>query len=220
VRRFERLNAPPYATYILIAVNVLVALWALAAAPGESARGTTDVQRDLGLFGPFIANGDWYRLITAGFTHSGLMHLVFNMLVVWQFGSLLEPALGRARFVALYFAALLAGSAGALVVEPDALTVGASGAAFGIVGAAAVGFQLRGVSIWNSGLGLMLGINLVITFAVPGISVGGHLGGLAGGALIGLAYFAPRDRITALPQSLSSAFLVASAAVFIASLAV
>ncbi len=177
------------ATLAIIGINVLVALWVLGQSQSNTLSGTNRAQIDLGLFGPFVADGEWYRLVTSGFTHAGVLHLAFNMLVIWQFGGMLEPALGKARFIGLYLAALLAGSAGALLLSPDALTVGASGAAFGLVGAAAVGFQRRGVSIWSTGIGMMLGINLVITFAVPGISVGGHLGGLAGGALVGLVYF-------------------------------
>ena len=89
------------------------------------------------------------------------------------------------RFGLLYFASLLAGSAGALLLSPNALTVGASGAAFGLMGALAVGMRLRGVDIWRTGIGTLLVINLLFTFAVPGISIGGHLGGLLGGVIAG-----------------------------------
>lgn len=199
-------------TIAIIAVNVLVGLWS-AARPGVGRLTGEQLTRlDLGLFGPLVAEGEWYRLITAGFTHGGLMHLAFNSIVIWQFGSLLEPAIGKPRFVALYIASLLAGSAGALLLSPDALTVGASGAAFGLVGAAAIGLHRRGVNIWSTGIGMMLVINLVITFAVPGISIGGHLGGLAAGAGIGSFYFWNRRGMPSILQSLAAAGGLAVAA--------
>lgn len=197
-------------TLAIIGINVLVALWVLGQSPGNGISGRSSGQVDLGLFGPFVADGEWYRLVTSGFTHAGILHLAFNMIVIWQFGTMLEPALGKARFIGLYIAALLAGSAGALLLSPDALTVGASGAAFGLVGAAAVGFQRRGESIWSTGIGMMLVINLVVTFAVPGISVGGHLGGLAGGALVGAVYFWDRRGPAKLVVSLGAAVVVSA----------
>jgi membrane associated rhomboid family serine protease len=111
--------------------------------------------------------------------------VALNMFVIWIAGAQLEPALGRTRFALLYFASLLAGSAGALLVSPDVLTVGASGAAFGLMAALAVGMRQRGIDIWRTGVGTLLVINLLFTFAAPGISVGGHVGGLIGGALAG-----------------------------------
>ncbi|MBV9839464.1 MAG: rhomboid family intramembrane serine protease, partial [Solirubrobacterales bacterium] len=98
---------------------------------------------------------------------------------------ILEPAIGRLNFAAVYFASLLAGSFGALLFQPDAPTVGASGACFGILGALIVVARERRISIWQSGLGLTLLINLVFSLSVKGISVGGHLGGLVGGAIAG-----------------------------------
>jgi membrane associated rhomboid family serine protease len=108
---------------------------------------------------------------------------------------LLEPILGRIRMVALYTAALLAGSFGALLHAPYIRTAGASGAVFGLVGAAFIGLRQRGVDVWRTDVGGLLGINLVLTFVVPGISIGGHLGGLAGGALVGAVMLrSPLDR--------------------------
>lgn len=133
-----------------------------------------------------LDQGEWWRLITAAFLHGSLIHLGMNMFVLWIVGAPVEQAIGRGRFLALYFVSGLAGSAGALVFSPNAITVGASGAIFGILGAALVLESQRSYVLGGQALGLIV-INLVLTFAIPNISVGGHLGGLAGGALSMLA---------------------------------
>jgi membrane associated rhomboid family serine protease len=121
------------------------------------------------------------------------------MFILFQLGLLLEPALGRLRFATLYVAALLGGACGALLLDPNALTAGASGAVFGLMAAAVLGLWRRGVDPFRTGIGGLLAINLLLTFVIPGISVGGHLGGLAAGAAAGAALFAtertPRDRV-------------------------
>ena len=104
------------------------------------------------------------------------------MLALWILGSLLEPALGHLRFGLVYFVSLLCGSFGALLMSPDALTVGASGAVFGLLAAAAIVARHRGLNLMESGLGLWLGLNLLITFTIPNISIGAHIGGLVGGS--------------------------------------
>ena len=136
-----------------------------------------------------VAEGEWWRLITGGFLHAGILHLGMNMLLLWILGGMLEPVLGRLRFVALYVASLLAGSMGVMLIEPTAATVGASGAIFGLMGAAVALQRSRGINPWQSGLGGLILINVLITFGVPGISVGGHPGGLVGGLVAGLAVF-------------------------------
>jgi membrane associated rhomboid family serine protease len=132
-----------------------------------------------------IAAGDWWRLITAAFLHGSIIHIGFNMVMLWWVGSPVEAALGRARFLGLYFASGLAGSAGALIADPNAVTVGASGAIFGILGAALVFERQRHYVLGGSATGIIV-INLVISFSVPNISYGGHIGGLVGGILCGL----------------------------------
>ena len=173
LRTYDR----PVVTIALIAINVLVYF-------GGSTR--AGFLADFGLFGPAVADGEWYRLITAGFLHGGLLHIGFNMYILWFLGNLLEPALGHLRFAALYFASLLAGSFGALVVSPTALTVGASGAVFGLMGAAFVMQRARGMDPMAGGIGPLILLNLAIGF-LPGlnISIGGHVGGLIGGAAAG-----------------------------------
>jgi membrane associated rhomboid family serine protease len=191
-QRARQWNAthPVVLTYVIVAVNVGVYL--LGSLPTGFFARTGVVQSELALFGPWVADGEWYRLVSSGFTHAGILHLAMNMLFIWQAGLLLEPALGRVRFALLYFASLLCGSAGALLVSPNALTVGASGAAFGMLGAAVVGLRMRGVPVMRTNLGTLLVLNLGITFLVPGISIGGHLGGLVGGTLVGAVLLRPR----------------------------
>jgi membrane associated rhomboid family serine protease len=191
----------PTLTYVLIGVIVLVQLGAMAS--GASATGSqfggSDLIRDGAVSQAAIADGEYYRLLTAGFLHAGLLHLAFNAFALYVLGSMLEPVVGKIRFAIIYFVSLLAGSFGALLIEPGALTVGASGAIFGLMGAAVVVLRNRGIAIMESGLGLWLGINLAFTFAIPGISIGGHLGGLIGGALAAFVMFDVRDRV-GMPQ--------------------
>jgi membrane associated rhomboid family serine protease len=191
----------PSLTYLLIGINVAVALGALLGGAGATggSLGRSSIIEEGGLFGPAIADGEVYRIVTSGFLHAGLAHLFFNMFSLYILGSLLEPAIGRARFAAIYFVSLLAGSFGALLLQPDGLTVGASGAIFGLMGAAIVVMRNRGISPMESGLGLWLGLNLLITFTIPNISIGGHIGGLIGGALAAALLFDLRDRIRMAP---------------------
>ena len=104
------------------------------------------------------------------------------MYILYWLGTMLEPSLGHWRFLALYFTSLLAGSFGALLLEPNAFTVGASGAVFGLMGAAFVLQRARGIDPMASGIGPVILFNLAISFVIPNISIGGHLGGLIGGA--------------------------------------
>jgi membrane associated rhomboid family serine protease len=129
--------------------------------------------------------GQWYRIVTSGFLHDGLIHIGFNMLILWLLGQQLEPALGRLRFALVYFVGLLAGSFGVMLLSPNEFTVGASGAVFGLFGAAVVLQRSRGINPFETGLGGLIVINLLITFTLPGISIGGHVGGLIGGAVAG-----------------------------------
>ena len=188
-------------TYVIIGICVALQLGEMAS--GASATGGSfggsSVTTNFGLFGPAVAQGEVYRLFTSGFLHAGLFHLLLNMYVLWILGTLLEPGVGRVRFTLIYVVSLLAGSFGALIVTPHALTVGASGAIFGLMGAAVVVLRHRGIDPMQSGLPLWIGINLVFSFAVPGISIGGHIGGLIGGALAAIVLFELPDRIRRLP---------------------
>ena len=187
----------PALTYLLIGLNVLVGLGAVlggASASGGSIGGSRLIAE--GAVSSFtIEQGEYWRLLTAGFLHAGFFHLFFNMFSLYILGGMLEPAIGRLRFALIYFVSLLAGSFGALLVEPDSLTVGASGAIFGLMGAAVIVMRNRGISLMESGLGIWIGLNLLITFTVPNISIGGHIGGLVGGGLAALILFDLRDSV-------------------------
>jgi membrane associated rhomboid family serine protease len=183
--RVRRWNAGNEALVTKAIVGVNVALFVLTALGGAGMGRGGNLQLELAIFGPAVAGGEWYRLFTSGFVHFGPLHLAFNMLILYRFGTLLEPALGRARMLALYTSALLTGSLGVMLLQPDGVTAGASGAVFGLVGAAAVGLRQRGHNLWQSGVGPLLAVNLVFTFAIPGVSIGGHVGGLIGGVLVG-----------------------------------
>ncbi len=108
------------------------------------------------------------------------------MVVLFILGRMLEPGIGGARFAAIYFVSLLAGAFGALLLDPDQLTVGASGAIFGLMAAAFVIARRRGMEALSNEIGVLVGINLLITFTIPNISIGGHLGGLIVGGLAAL----------------------------------
>jgi membrane associated rhomboid family serine protease len=197
----------PVLTYVLIGICVVAYIGQVAG--GASATGGgfggSRLLEEGAISRGAIADGEYWRLLTAGFLHAGFFHLLFNMFSLYILGSLLEPAIGRLRFALIYAVSLLAGSFGALLVEPDALTVGASGAIFGLMGAAVVVMRNRGISPLESGLGVWIGLNLLITFTVPNISIGGHIGGLIGGALAAFVLFDLRDAVrvpSALPNLL------------------
>jgi membrane associated rhomboid family serine protease len=161
---------------------VLISAAVFLAEPAIDSARDTPLWRDGALNGPLVAAGEWWRIITSGFLHANLMHVGFNCFLAYQLGLLLEPAIGRLRFGLVYVAGLVGGSLGALLLSsPGQFTLGASGAVFGLMGAAVVAMRSRGIDIFQTGIGALLLLNLFITFVIPGISIGGHLGGLAAG---------------------------------------
>jgi len=166
-----------------------------------------------------VGQGEWWRLVTSGFLHANLLHVGMNCLLLYQLGLLLEPLLGRLRFGLVYAVALLGGSFGALLLDPDALTVGASGAVYGLMGVALAVFRSRGISAFDTGLGGLLVLNLVLTFAVPGISVGGHLGGLAAGFVAG-TLLVPSRQVRLDPSAALSLTVALGAALVVGALVV
>lgn len=180
-------------TRTIIGLNLVIFVWVLFGTDRYIGGGVINGRElDMALSQFFIDNGEWYRLISSGFLHFGLLHVGMNMFLLWQLGALLEPALGRSRFALLYFVSMLGGAVGALALSPNALTGGASGAVFGLMAAASVGLQQRGVNPLKTGIGATLILNLLITFTIPGISIGGHLGGAIMGAVVGYAMLEPR----------------------------
>jgi membrane associated rhomboid family serine protease len=184
----------PIVTQVLIGINVLAYVAMLATRGADQwvfFRGA--------LYGEGVPTEPW-RIVTGGFLHSndipfGFIHLGMNMYFIWILGQMLERALGRVPFAALYMTALLGGSLGVVILEPSVLTVGASGAAYGLMGAAIVVARDRNIDLMRSGLVTTLGINLLLTFSIPGISIGGHLGGLVAGGLAGVVLVEGRKRL-------------------------
>jgi membrane associated rhomboid family serine protease len=169
-------------TRILVAINVLIYLTQLGGGAGINANSGWIFEHGA-LQGDLVAQGDWWRLITAAFLHYGPLHLGLNMLALWWLGGAVEGAIGSSRFLLLYLVAGLAGSAGALIWAPHAFTAGASGAIFGMLGAGLILEYLATGSLAGQFMTLIV-INLVFSYAVGGnISVGGHIGGLVGGVL-------------------------------------
>ncbi len=161
---------------------------------------------------PIADEHQYWRLITSGFLHENLLHIGFNMYLLYLLGTMLEPALGSVKFAAIYFTALLAGSLGVLLVTASP-SLGASGAVFGLMGAAAVELRARRMSVMESGIGLLIIINLAYSFAVPGISVGAHIGGLIGGAVAALAIRTADDRRHAWLGLIACALIAAASVV-------
>ena len=217
-----RSDAP--VTYSVIALCVAAFVGELAGGGTSAVEGGGTLIRDGGLVGfglsvdgPIgVAEGEWYRLITGAFLHAGVLHLGLNMFALYILGSLLEPALGSARFAGVYAASVLAGAFGALLLDPNEVTVGASGGVFGLMAAAFLIARNRGLDQLASQIGFFVVINLVFTFSIPNISVGGHLGGLLGGGLAALVFSALERRRLPNTAALEAAAMVAICAVAVA----
>jgi membrane associated rhomboid family serine protease len=184
------MSSTPQVTVALIAINVIVFL------AGGGGGGTFSEKGDLlgsGLQRAAnsqsieylgVAYGQWWRIVTGGFLHANFLHIAFNMYLLYLLGQMLEPALGHVRFALVYFVSLLTGSLLVLIVAPHSPTLGASGAVFGLMGAAAVEMRARQIPIMQSGIGVLILINLALSFTISGVSWQGHVGGLIGGALV------------------------------------
>jgi membrane associated rhomboid family serine protease len=212
VKTIRTVSARPVVTQALIAINVAVFIAEVAAGASLNGGGAGGTVLQKGeLFGPAIVDQHQYwRIVSSGFLHYSILHIAFNMFFLYVMGTILEPAIGRVNFAAVYFTSLLAGSFGALLFQPDALTVGASGACFGVLGALIVVARNRGIPIWQSGLGLTLVINIVFSLSVPGISIGGHVGGLIGGLISGALIVELAERRRNQPLALAGCLLVAA----------
>jgi membrane associated rhomboid family serine protease len=186
VKTIRTRPSTPVVTQAIIVINVIVFIAETATGAPLGGGGGGTIWNHGILAGPFITVlHDYYRLLTAGFLHDGLLHILFNMVFLYFLGIVLEPAVGHVEFAFVYVASLFAGSFGALLFQPDIGTVGASGACFGVLGALIVVARYRGISIWQSGLGIILLINVVFSLTYSGISIGAHLGGFVGGLVAG-----------------------------------
>ena len=199
----------PIVTFTLIGINVGVYLVELLL--GGQVNGTGNRIYEQGvLFGPAVANGDWWRLLTATFLHYGILHLGMNMLVLWFIGPPLEEYFGHGRYLLVYVVSGLAGSAGSLIWSPNALTVGASGAIWGLMGAAVV-LEARRIYVFGGqAMGLVV-FNLIFTLVIPGVSIGGHIGGGLGGAAAALAFSSFRRSPTLATLSIAAVGVVSVA---------
>ena len=184
VRRVARRTGRAAAATVTVALlAVMVGVFLV-----QQSAGNVIVQR-FALWGPGVQLGEWWRIVTGAFLHGSLIHIGFNGYLLYLLGQMLEPNLGSSRYGALFAAGLFGGSLGALLLSWGAATIGASGAVFGLMGAAMVGERRAGINPWKSSIGVLVVINLVFTFVVSGISIGGHIGGLIGGALAAVPIF-------------------------------
>lgn len=213
VRTARTMTDEPRVTYAIIAICVVLFL-ATGSFGATSAGGNTLYHR-LSLQGIIGIHelDQYYRLVTSGFLHSGLLHIFFNMYLLWYLGPQLERVMGSVRFGALYLTALLVGSFGALLQTSLSEVVGASGAVFGLMGATAVELRRRGYDPFSGGIGALILINLAIGF-IPSFHIawGGHIGGLIGGVLAALA-FDQADRRRAPWLGYAACLVLAAAAV-------
>jgi membrane associated rhomboid family serine protease len=217
VRTIRSSTGAPVMTRALIVINVIAFLAETATGVrlGGCSVGCGTIWNHGVLFGPSISDQhQFWRIVSGGFLHDGILHIAVNMLSLYFVGNALEPAIGRVNFVAIYFASLLAGSFGALLFQPQVPTVGASGAIFGIFGALIVVAYHRGIPIWQSGLGMVLVANLIFSVTFSGISIGGHLGGLVAGLICGeiVVRWSERRRLPALAYTGFALVAVASVA--------
>ncbi len=182
---------PPVVATVIVAICVI----AFVAELLTRSKGFESVLGRGGLRADLVADGEWWRIVTAGLLHddrvpSGLLHIGFNMYFLYFLGQMLEPRIGRPAFAVAFVVSLLGGSLGALLLSPDSVTVGASGAVFGLLVIALLDLRSQGIAPMQTPLGMVLILNLVITFGFASyISVGGHLGGLVAGGVVGLLLF-------------------------------
>lgn len=194
----------PMATYVLIAMNVVV--FALQ----MTLRDFSDYVVYAGLYtSPYLEPEPW-RMLTSTFAHSTTFigHIAFNMYALYICGRVLEPMLGRLRFLALYLASGLGGSVAVLLItDPRVPVLGASGAVFGLFAAMFVLLRARGVQTMQ--IVILIAINLAIGFIIPGIAWEAHVGGLVvGAATAAVMAHAPKGKQRALMQWTGTALLV------------
>ncbi|MFJ2368120.1 rhomboid family intramembrane serine protease [Microbacterium sp. NPDC087665] len=207
-------SGKPVVTYALLAVTSLLGLIGLIPGIGEQ------INSQLAFYAPYLypslslLSFEPWRLLTALFVHGGFIHLALNMLALWLIGQSLEPMLGRARFLALYLISGLGGSVMVALIAPGQLTVGASGAIFGMMAALLIIGRHIGANV--TGLLVILGVNFAFGFFNSGISWQAHLGGAIVGALVALIIVATKRREQRIWQILGLAGLTVALLVIVA----
>ena len=187
-----RAGQRPLVVGVLVALNLVVFAVTALQAGSLLENANSPLFAEWALVPAYVAEGEWWRLVTSGFLHIGPIHLLFNMLALWIIGRDLEAALGRVAFLAIYFVALLGGSTAVVLFSAVLVPVaGASGAVFGLMGGLLVVVRRLRVPA-GPVIGLIV-INVALTFALPFLSKAGHFGGLVAGALAAVALvYAPR----------------------------
>ncbi len=184
VYRPQDLVTEPRLTYAIIAINVLV-FFAQMATGGTSTR-SGSLTRDGVLFGPLVEDGELWRIVTSGFLHGSIFHIGFNMYLLYIFGSMMERGIGPVRTGLIYAGGLFGGAAGVLLFNFGAPTLGASGAVLGLAAGAGALLATQGRIEEAKRFAPVVGINVALPLLLPGISLWGHVGGIVGGAAVGV----------------------------------
>ncbi|TWF94575.1 membrane associated rhomboid family serine protease [Saccharopolyspora dendranthemae] len=202
------LRDKPILVPLLIAANVAAYVLTAVTAGNFGANYRSDLFADYALVPMTVAGGQWWRLVTSGFLHIGVVHLVMNMIALWVIGRDLELLLGRARFAAVYGLSLLGGSAAVFLLGvAENPVAGASGAVYGLMGGIAVAALRLKVSMRP--VITVIALNIVASVLIPGISLLGHVGGLIlGAASTAALVYAPRERRNAIQASALIGLLV------------
>lgn len=161
----------------LIVINVLLYIGQMATAEGLTQLGL--------LYGPAVQQGQWWRLLSSGFLHGSLLHIGFNMYLLYLLGPQLEQQFGSVRFLLMYLGALFGGALAVMLFDFAQPTLGASAAVLGLAGTLGMALWVRGISPHRSPVFGLVVLNLALPLLVPGISFWGHFGGVVAGALMG-----------------------------------
>jgi len=201
----QRIEAPPWlrrqstsmiVTQILFGINVAVFLAMVLADASVLENAPGELLVRLGAnFGPLTLGGQYWRLLTCVFLHGNLLHIAFNMWCLWDLGALAESLYGHWTFAVVYLLAGVGGSLGSIVWNPNVLSVGASGAIFGIAGALIASFYLGEFSLPRAAISgslrsvvTFVGYNLVFGAILSRVDNAAHVGGLVTGLILGALF--------------------------------
>lgn len=184
----------PVVTTVLVVLMVLIWVGDVILGANIMSGQKSWAVKELGLWAPYVTDlGQWYRVITSGFAHIGVIHLGFNCYFLYTIGDDLENALGSPRYLILFIAGVVGGSLGAVLIEPIHSVAGASGAVFALMGAIVMIQKSVDINPFSSGIGGLLLVNLLLSFR-SGVSLGGHVGGLIAGLVVGYIFANTRQR--------------------------